>query len=122
MTEFNTIINDRINNGVITQSHHAINIIYSINPSIYISPSLISRLTKLVRRVKDRSPEKLPLLIIKKGIKENCQSVNELKEIADDHNSELILTRKGWINEESFLYYLECIFKPNVNTPCALII
>jgi hypothetical protein len=55
-------------------------------------------------------------------VRENAPSVIELKEIADDHYSEVILTKKGWITEAAFLYYLESVFHPNVNTPCALII
>lgn len=65
--------------------------------------------------------DKLPLTIIKKGVRVGSASSQLVQQAIIPHNNHMQLTKKGWVNADSMLHWLKHVFATNVSLPCALI-
>lgn len=64
---------------------------------------------------------KLPLTIIKKGVKRDSDSSKKVEEALDEYDNIMLLTRSGWVNSKSMIEWIKNILIINIELPCALI-
>jgi hypothetical protein len=65
--------------------------------------------------------DKLPITIIKKGVKRDSQSSLLVQEAVEPFNNYMGLTKKGWVNGKSMNHWIRNAFAVNARLPCALI-
>lgn len=64
---------------------------------------------------------KLPLTIIKKGVRKGSASSQVVQEAVDQYDNYMGLTKSGWVSGESMVHWLRNVFAVNAVLPCALI-
>jgi hypothetical protein len=65
--------------------------------------------------------DKLPLTIIKMGVKMESASSQLVKQSVSLFDNYMGLTRKGWVNGSSMNHWIRNVFAVNARLPCALI-
>jgi hypothetical protein len=65
--------------------------------------------------------DKLPITIIKKGVKRDSNSSQMVQEAVDAFGNYMGLTKKGWVNGGSMNEWIRNVFAVNAVRPCALI-